>query len=347
MKILKISDGKAGHLTVTDGVIEAIEKNCPVEVDLLTVRLRAKFLIPLMKLILKSRWLNDRVSNAQWLISFFYKLSDISGKTADLVISTGGDTAFLNIWLSQRLDAKNIYCSSLRGVDPAQFSLIVGTIDYGVPNAVTLEMAPVKTGMADTAARTEAFCKEKGLQQTDRYYTLLIGGNGAGYRYGQNDLKLLAEKFMACVRRDGAKALITTSRRTGEENERFLEEILSPYHEDIAYQVYFGKNPEKVVAVFLALASSVFVTEESGSMITEAVLSKKPVFTIRPQHVKEQKRYNLFLDTLFAKKRIKRVKTEDAWTDTALEKESFVCIEKTPVEVLAERLQPFLKDIKV
>jgi mitochondrial fission protein ELM1 len=346
LHIVKISDGKAGHITTTDGVIDAIKRNCQIKTTLVTVKLRVKFFIPLLKYIVRNQWLCGQVQKRDMFLSFFYRGVAKLPKSADIIVSSGGDTAFLNIWLSKRLNAKNIYCSSLRGVSPEHFSLIVGTEDTGISNAVILEMAPVKMDMSGISDKIELFCKEKGISTKGKYYVLLIGGNGAGYEYRINDLTLLVEKFMHKVEQDHAKALITTSRRTGEENERLLETLFAKYKADIAYEVYFGKDPEKVVAGFLSLSSAVFVTEESGSMITEAVLSKKPVFTICPANVKEQKKYKAFLDRLFSKKRIMQLKLEEDWDHIDMDEKYFTYIDKVPVEILAEKLQLFLKDIK-
>lgn len=344
-KILKITDGKAGHITITDGVIEAIQKNYQVQVIELNLTIRVKFLLILLKFIFNSDWLNRKISKCDWLIPFFYKNYEKPSQEIDLIISSGGDTSFINIWLSNLLNVNNIYCSGLRGIKPERFSVLIGTLDIGLKNSITLEVAPTKVGSDTLLHDTAMFCDEKGIDQKEKYFVLLIGGNGSGYSYSRKDFEHLVKSFMDQVVKNGAKALITTSRRTGIENEKFLKDQFSKYHEHVAYSVYFNEKPEKVVAIYLSLASTIFVTEESGSMITESLFSQKPLFTLRPKLVKDQKRYKLFLDDLYLKKRMVSLTLMDNFSDIDLEKFNFSYIEKTPIDDLAEKIKPYLIDI--
>lgn len=344
LKILKLTDGKAGHITITDGVIEAIERNYQVQIIESKVSIRAKFFLAILKFVFNNDWLNNKMKDFDWLIPFFYKDYKSPGQQIDLIVSSGGDTSFINIWLAGILDADNIYCSGLRGIEPERFSLIISTLNLGLKNSITLEVAPTKVGSHTLSHDTSVFCKEKGIDQKEKYFVLLIGGDGAGYRYKAKDFEHLVQNFMDLTVKNEAKALITTSRRTGLENERFLEDQFSGYHEYIAYNVYYNQNPEKVVAVYLNLASAIFVTEESGSMITESLFYKKPVFALRPKLVNDQQRYKLFLDDLYNRKRIKPFSLEEDFSNIDLHRLDFSYIEKTPIEELAEKIEPYIKE---
>jgi mitochondrial fission protein ELM1 len=345
LKILKITDGKAGHITITDGVIEAIQKHHQVQIIELQVTLRVKFFLTILKLIFNDDWLSEKMKNFDWLIAFFYKNYEKPTQQVDLIISSGGDTSFINIWLADILDVKNIYCSGLRGIKPERFSLIISTLELDLKNSIKLEVAPTKVGSHNLSNDVIKFCEDKRIDKKEKYFVLLIGGNGAGYKYRNKDFENLVKHFMNLVIKNSAKALITTSRRTGIENEKFLKEQFSKYHEHIAYNVYFNQNPEKVVAIYLDLASAVFVTEESGSMITESLFCKKPLFTVRPKQVMDQERYRIFLDDLFSKHRMIRLNAEDDWSTINLNEFDFSYIEKTPIDDLSEKIQPYLKEL--
>jgi len=345
LKILKVTDGKAGHITITDGVIEAIQKNYQVQTIELKVTLRAKFFLPILKFMFNDDWLSAKIRDIDWLIPFFYKNYERPNQQIDLIISSGGDTSFINIWLTGMLDVKNIYCSGLRGIKPERFSLIISTLELDVKNSIKLEVAPTKVGSLNLSSDVTKFCEEKRIDKKEKYFVLLIGGNGAGYKYRNKDFENLVKNFMNLVIKNSAKALITTSRRTGIENEKFLEDQFSKYHEHIAYNVYFNQSPEKVVAIYLDLASAVFVTEESGSMITESLFCKKPLFTVRPKQVMDQERYRIFLDDLFSKHRMIRLNVEDDWSIIDLNKFDFSYIEKIPIDDLSEKIQPYLKEL--
>ncbi|MCF6192453.1 MAG: mitochondrial fission ELM1 family protein, partial [Candidatus Hydrothermae bacterium] len=59
--------------------------------------------------------------------------------------------------------------------------------------------------------------------------------------------------------------------------------------------ILFNQKPQKVVNYFLSNADVIFCTEDSGSMITESILSKKKVYTIRPKKVRLNKAYKIFI----------------------------------------------------
>jgi len=344
LKILKITDGKAGHITVTDGVIEAIKKNYQVQIIELNVTLRVKFFLTILRLIFNSDWLSNKMKDFDWLIPFFYKDYKRPGQQIDLIISSGGDTSFINIWLSNILDIDNIYCSGLRRIKSERFSLLINTTNRGFKNSIILEVAPTKVGSDTLSNDTSRFCKEKGIDQKEKYFVLLIGGDGAGYSYKNEDFEHLVQNFMNLTVKNGAKALITTSRRTGLKNERFLENQFSEYHEYIAHAVYYNQNPEQVVAVYLNLASAIFVSEESRSMITESLFYKKPLFTLRPKLVKDEKKYKIFLGDQYIKKRMILFSLEKDFSEIDIESLELSYIEKTPIDELSEKIQPYIKE---
>ncbi|MBD3790906.1 MAG: mitochondrial fission ELM1 family protein [Campylobacterales bacterium] len=344
LKILKITDGRAGHITVSDGVIEAIKKKYPVEIIEVDLKLRAKFLLSILKFILRYHLIENHFSFNDWFIKLFYKNYCKQNEKIDLIVSTGGDTLFANVWLSKILNTKNIFCGTLKGINPKYFSLIISTSEQNVTNSIKLDILPTQMNAKKTIESAERFCNEKKIKKDEKYFVLLIGGDGSGYFYGKDDYENLIHSFISVVRKYGAKALITTSRRTGSENEKLLIELFSKYDEEIAYSVFFNKNPEKVVAVYLELATAIFVTEESGSMISESLFFKKPVFTLSPEKVKEQKGYKLFLNNLIEKKRINRITIGSDLAEVDLNAHDFHYMEQLPIDYLAEKIKPYIED---
>lgn len=344
LKILKITDGRAGHITVSDGVIEAIKKEYPVEIIELELKLRAKFLLSILKFIFRYHLIENQFILNDWFIQLFYKNYHKTDKKIDLIISTGGDTLFVNVWLSKILNVKNIFCGTLKGITPKYFSLIISTSEQNVTNSIKLDILPTQMNAKRTIELAERFCSDKKINKDEKYFVLLIGGEGSGYTYGKEDYENIVHSFMSVVRKYRAKALITTSRRTGPENEKLLMELLSKYNEDITYSVFFNKNPEKVVAIYLQLATVVFVTEESGSMISESLFFKKPVFTLCPAKVKEQKGYKLFLNNLIDKRRINRLIIGSDLAEVDLATHNFNYMDQLPIDYLAEKIKPYIED---
>jgi len=345
LKILKITDGKSGHISVSNGVIEAIKKNNNVEIIELNVKIRAKLFLLILKFILKHDLFSSKLILNDLFIRCFYKNYHKPDAKIDLIISSGGDTLFLNVWLSKVLNAKNIYCSSLRGVDPKYFSLVVSIFEPDLKNSIKMEIAPTQIGSEDLPQRVEKFCNEKNIDKNQKYFVLLIGGDGEGHIYTENDYKNLVNNFMSLVKKHKVKALITTSRRTGEKNEKLLKRFFADYRDDMAYSVYFGENPERVVQLYLELGSAIFVTEESESMITESLCFQKPVFALYPKKVqkgKKYEKYKKYLRRLSSNQRIVRLSIGSDLLNANLDKFDFKYIEKLPIDYLAEKIQPYL-----
>jgi mitochondrial fission protein ELM1 len=345
IKILKITDSRAGHIAISDGIISAIQKTHQVEIIVLDIATRAKIFLRIFRFILKYNLMYNKFVLNDLFIKIFYKNYHKPYENIDLIVSTGGDTLFINTWLSRILNVKNIFSGSLRGIDPKYFFLILSNLN--TKNCINLSIAPTQMiDSNDLHNKVEHFCNENEIDKNSKYFVLLIGGDGGGYKYTKEDYENLVYSFISLVKRYNVKALITTSRRTGIKYEKLLKESFSNYSDNIAYSVYYAENPEKVVAVYLKLASVVFVTEESGSMITESLISKKPVFTLSPKIVKEQKQYKLFLDNLVEQMRINRLSIHADLDGIDLDKFVFKYLEKLPNEELSEKLQPFLKEIK-
>ncbi len=344
--ILKISDGKAGHITVSDGVIEAIKKNYQVKILDLDIKIRAKFLIRILRFILKHHLLSNKYVSSTLFMRLFYQSFHKPDANIDVIVSTGGDTQFANIWLSKVLNAKNVFCGTLKGVDSNYFSLIVSTSELTKPNSIKLDILPTRGQVKHIDQKVQQFCLEKQLDKNLKYFVLLIGGNGSGYTYSEEEYEQLVYSFMKIVKKYDAKALITTSRRTGIKYEIFLKSLFSDYNSDIAYSVYFGQAPEKVVSLYLELGSTIFVTEESGSMISESLLSQKPIFTLYPKTIQSQVQYKLFLERLLAKRRIYRLSIGEGLAVMEYDTFVFEFLEKLPIDELAEKMQPFLEKIE-
>lgn len=343
-KILRLMDHRSGHISVTDGVILALEKEFNFEIVDLKIKLRNKILLQVMKKLINYHWFDKILKNNPRYLNIFYKNFKMPKDEISLIISTGGETAYMNIWLSRIFNMPNIYCSGLRGIKPEHFYLFINTLESNLKNCIQLEIAPTKIGSKNLLHDIDRFCDKNNIDKKQKYFVLLIGGNGAGYSYTKKDFKNLVKNFMNLVIKNDAKALISTSRRTGIENEKFLHEQFSKYNEHIAYSVYFNEYPEKVVAAYLDLASILFVTEESGSMITESLFYKKPLFTLRPKNVKDQAKYKLFLNNLYTKKRMMSFSLEDDFSNVDLQRFNFSYMKKMPIDDLAEKIQPYLKE---
>ena len=345
-KVLRLTDGKAGHMFAIDGVIAALEQEFDVDVINLDVKIRAKFLLQIMKPLVHYSWFDNCLKKYPNLLKVFYKNFVLPKEPIDLILSTGGDTSYINVWLARILNTNNIYCSGLRGLKTEYFTLLISSIELDCENYIIFEEAfPNKNILQDMTKAVSEFCERQNLKEDDKYFVLLLGGDtGNKYEYSINDWEDIIDGFMYHVKKENAKALISTSRRTGLKNESLIEKQLEPYQDDLAYTIYFNQKPEKLLGVFLPLATKIFVSEESGSMIGESLYYCKPLFTISPRKTRTDKTYNDYLEKLRGLKRLKSLKSYEL-KNIDLTNVEFEFMEKNPMDELSKQLKLHLKDI--
>jgi mitochondrial fission protein ELM1 len=101
---------------------------------------------------------------------------------------------------------------------------------------------------------------------------VLLGGSNKAYRLTLPRLAAIAEAIAGILRESGGSALITPSRRTGDEGRRLIQQRLAGLRATIwdgtGDNPYFG---------YLALANAFLVTADSVSMISEAAATGKPI----------------------------------------------------------------------
>lgn len=128
------------------------------------------------------------------------------------------------------------------------------------PNRVTQDK------LADAKTKFAEFEKIKSPR-----VAVLIGGTSKAYTM----TPAIMEKLAGQIRDLDAGLMITTSRRTGEENQKILHEALSG--KDAYIWDGAGENP---YFGLLAWADYILVTADSASMLSEAATTGKPVYMI-------------------------------------------------------------------
>lgn len=104
---------------------------------------------------------------------------------------------------------------------------------------------------------------------------ILIGGKSKAHHFTDESIKKLCDQLKALS--NNYNLMITASRRTGEEYISYLKNELSANQ-----SVYFyDGNGENPYFAFLARADYILCTEDSVSMISEALTSGKPTYIIK------------------------------------------------------------------
>ena len=138
-------------------------------------------------------------------------------------------------------------------------------------------------------------------------WALLAGGDGADYTYSEADWRQLVTALRALADAHRIRWLVAGSRRTG----TILPALLAAQNDGFIEDANMDPTAaDSRLLAYLAAADKVFVTEDSMSMLSEAMGSGKPVFSIRPAHARPNVRYAAALRRFEAQGLIRRLAIE-------------------------------------
>jgi mitochondrial fission protein ELM1 len=305
MNILVIKDDKPGHYNQTEGLVLLLKDIYPnSNIEYIDIEIKNKISRKILKYLLnRFPKLFKDIKSFRYL-KYFYKKFSIPKIKPDLIISTGGNTSNFNAWLSLAHGSKNLLNGALRGLKEELFTYVTTVIDLGYKNQIILDVAPNTITKEKLIEKSIEFSKLHNLDINQKYYSLLIGGDGAGYKYNDKFYDDLIDFVEKVYKEKNIKWFITTSRRTPLEIENKLEEKLKDY---CSYVVSYNKKEEKVLLPFFGLSEAIFVTEESSSMISEAISSGKNVFTLGNEYSNSDENYKKILNKFESNKQIIRV----------------------------------------
>ncbi len=259
-----LSDGAPGHLSQSRGIVDALATRRAVEITTIELKVRS----PLWKRL--GRLALPRIRDTAGWFRRIYGAAPPPGQPA-LIVSSGANTLLANALLARLHCVPNVYSGTLKGYDPAAFDCVFSVVPLGVSCNHVLPLPPVPGELArplPAPAGGEALI------------AVLIGGDGAGYAFKDEDWRAFAAGLATLARREGARLLLTTSRRTGAAAETLLRENLPA--ERLADAVWWSQAPRKVMRNFLAAAQAIVVTEDSLSMVAESLYSGRPVLSVAP-----------------------------------------------------------------
>jgi mitochondrial fission protein ELM1 len=276
-----LSDGNPGHYNQSAAIADRLSLTHEVSFDWIDAKLNLRGVLrPLLAAGLNIY--KGRLSPA--LIEKIYTIPEgIPAKQPDLIVSSGGKTAFLNIMLGRLTHAKTLFIGTPPGIDCRQFTrLFVLEHLPRCPESLLLDIIPTRITPQKIEEAGQDYLSERDIHG-QRLWCMLIGGSSRSHHYSDKDWRELAQGMNILAQRHGIKWLVTTSRRTDRAAERILSENLQPrYVEDAAY---WGIEPRKVVSAFLGASEAIFCTQDSLTMLTEAMMSGKPTYAVYPRHV--------------------------------------------------------------
>ena len=206
----------------------------------------------------------------------------------DVIISGGANLAPLNLAISKTLKVKNIHLSTPRDWKISDFSAYITSSKVSTsPSNLVPEIVPNQFDPKTCKELGTKFISEKGIEGI-KFSLLVLGGDGIGYTYTKREWIELIDNFSSFCETKESNPLFITSRRTPKEIENLIKERF-----EVSMSVLF--HSEKARGKFdhlLYLAHDIFVTEDSSTMISEAISSGKKVASIFPQNIKAPEKYS-------------------------------------------------------
>lgn len=281
-----LTEGISGHDGQALGVIKnLVDSGHNINVTTISVGWSNRLIRGVLKFISRklSRFPNSININ---LITKCYAFS--SFRNIDIFISSGANLAPLNLALTKQNNAKNIHLSSKRDWHVQDFTAYITTKKISpLKNNLSPDIVPNLFDPTKCRQAGQTFIKENNLYE-DKFSLLILGGNGIGYKYDMDEWEEILKNFSVFCTNTNTKPLFITSPRTPTEVENIIQ---SKY--DTSFSVLFhSENKRGSFSHLLYIASNIFVTEDSSTMLSEAISSGKRVVSIYPKNIDAPEKYS-------------------------------------------------------
>lgn len=285
LRVWLLSDGANGHVSQSQGIVDALAEVYQVELTLVPLKVVSQFWKRIGRFLLSWIFLPKSCLHAAYKVDLPDNNSNSS--SPDLIVSSGANTLLASALLAQYYAVANVYSGRLRGYPARCFSVIFTVVpENGLLNNCVLPLPPVPEAIYSVASKPVPSLPslDSADQENMPLLAVLIGGDGAGCHYQATDWTFFCEFLQEVCRREGFKLLITTSRRTGVNAEAILKNSIAA--DLIEEAVWWSETPRSVIRNFLSRAAAVVVTEDSLTMVAESIYSRHPVWSCAPANAK-------------------------------------------------------------
>ena len=260
------------------GIGDVIKINCDC-------RTRARLLRPLYKaaIALKrktSRWL----WLSQWIDRLFLNAPPKTLNSDSIIFAKTTPFEIPAALLASGQQCMTIYIGEPKRVQSHYFSLILSTpsTPYSLAD-VTLDVLPSESTYHQFKVLKEKNnSKQTILTQKTQIWSLLLGGNATHYTYTKESIKKLVHAIITLAEQHHIRWIISTSPRTGSDNEQLIQSLLANHKDVIHELVLWQQGQRKSVMEILSLSDLAVISEESVSMLSETINARIPIVAIRP-----------------------------------------------------------------
>ncbi len=311
-RVLVLRDERAGHTNQSEAIAHEFKKlggSLPKDYEFEFHSVEVKF---------KSKWHQKLfflfaffaypfIQGKLGFLRFFLKpectkaLCDIH---VDLIISTGSSLAPLNLLLKKENLAKSIVVMKPSFPYRARFfDLLIVPIHDVLPkrhtHAVRTLVTPSQMDDRLLQASSQKLREVVSLDSNGaKRISVFIGGRTKSYQFQPIEFRKWLTMLKACAKESCSELLVTTSRRTDPEISAIVKEELGQYPATKLLVIANESKLDHVTHGMLALSDVALVTEDSISMISEAVSAGKQVLVLKLGNGKLPKKHSRFHQVL-------------------------------------------------
>ena len=311
-KIMILRDEKAGHRSQSEAVqrqMEELRASLPndyeMEFQSVDVKFKSSFH---RKLFFAAAFLFYPFAQGRLhLLKFFLdskSAETLSESYADIIISAGASLAPLNLLLNRENFAKSIVIMKPPFPYAARFFdlSIVPIHDAFSGHArktIRTFIAPNLVNDVLLERSSRELGKKCALDSTaPKRISVFIGGDSKSYQFKHSEFEKWLHALKVFAEEQGFELLMTTSRRTSAPISDLVKREFSNHPACKLLVIANESNIENVTYGMLALSDIALVTEDSVSMISEAVSAEKKVVVMKLGNGKLPEKHNRFHETL-------------------------------------------------
>lgn len=269
--IVVLSDGIRGHFHQSLGIAEWLERlgGGRLEGHIDVPKFSGLQKIMKLKMFVHGLAFHGGAYSREWLKSAGMGFKRFKPNT--LFISAGSSAAPFCLACAKATGNKSavVMTPSILGTKPFDFAIIPDHDKHDPKdrNILTTLGAPNHIYQPELEQVGARFFAGKDFEGK-KVVAVLVGGSDANYKPSVS----WAEDALGALRYfDGVKLLITTSRRTGKSLDDKIEDMFSG-EASLGYMLILAKNPKvNALTAMMGRATHVLVTEDSVSMVSEAV----------------------------------------------------------------------------
>jgi mitochondrial fission protein ELM1 len=297
--IVIVSDGIRGHMNQSHGVASWLAEFTGaeiIEVDIPDLKGLNKLNICRKERLLAEgdkkyarKWLQD--AGGEYVVravgQYFASKNIHEGSEKILFISAGSNAAPFNLALAiiWNCACAVIMTPSVIGTAPFDFAIVPAhdnppesaniLATAGSPNNIRKE--DIKKAAAELLSKTRP--------ESNRIWSILIGGDDANYFINSNWIKYNIGHIINIAEQEDVDLYITTSRRTNQEAVKMLHSIADD-STSVRYLLVASEDPYNPIPAMLGFSEEIFCTEDSVNMVSEVITGGHRAVLMRVGHKK-------------------------------------------------------------